>query len=583
MIDYEEDWLICLIFKLDGSVALRACWYAIPASAFAVILVQLDVWYPDFREDSGLLTTGGSTMWNASMASLLFLIGFRTRQAFSRFWEGTGLLHQMRGEWFDTVSNCVTFSISARKVSPEMQQKVTIFRHTIVRLMSLAHGSALEEISGNQTQLETIDVFGLDAGTLRHLKDCAETHNFNKVEVLLHLVQSLITKALDDGVLKIPAPICSRVYQTISRGFVNLLNTKKITDTKFPFPFVQIITIFLFFQLFLMPVMISATIKNSALAAVFTFLPIFGLFTLNFISIELENPFGDDDNDLPLETFQEEMNNCLLMLLHPNTDLIATTSPNCILDFFELESSKLAGHEEAAHSPSHQAAPKGLARFNTKYFSDHKESGGLGKMVARSRSDVSGSPNRDEASPKTHAKEIDVSESSDPQGSDSRTSKILEEGHQDDSCVSEAVEMREFPSAPAYRETPPVPRSDEPKLIHHQRSAELAASIGSQFAYPQSHLVASLGDQSLITSMDKFNSSLQCWTQLLDEQVKTMGSSFNALHDQHHSLGSFGGQAKDPDQLRSRASIASSGASRSSTSTMPSSSGVKKPPGRFAV
>ena len=32
-------------------------------------------------------------------------------------------------------------------------------------------------------------------------------------------------EALDDGVLKIPPPILSRVYQTISRGFVNLLNT----------------------------------------------------------------------------------------------------------------------------------------------------------------------------------------------------------------------------------------------------------------------------------------------------------------------------------------------------------------------
>ena len=35
-----------------------------------------------------------------------------------RFWEGTGLLHQMRGEWFDAVSCCVTFtrgSIATRR------------------------------------------------------------------------------------------------------------------------------------------------------------------------------------------------------------------------------------------------------------------------------------------------------------------------------------------------------------------------------------------------------------------------------------------------------------------------------------
>ena len=31
---------------------------------------------------------------------------------------------------------------------------------------------------------------------------------------------------------------------------------------------------------------------------------------LNFIGVELENPFGQDDNDLPLDHFQDEMNNC---------------------------------------------------------------------------------------------------------------------------------------------------------------------------------------------------------------------------------------------------------------------------------
>lgn len=39
------------------------------------------------------------------------------------------------------------------------------------------------------------------------------------------LVSTPAAQALDDGVLKIPPPILSRVYQTISRGFVNLLNT----------------------------------------------------------------------------------------------------------------------------------------------------------------------------------------------------------------------------------------------------------------------------------------------------------------------------------------------------------------------
>lgn len=243
------------------------------------------------------------------------------------------MLHQMRGEWFDTVSNCVTFSISAKKSKPE---EVIKFRHTLVRLMSLCHGSALEEIAGNSVQVETIDTYGIDKATLSHLQECHDVHDFNKVEVMLHLVQSLIVASHDEGLLKVPPPILSRVFQTISRGFVNLLNAKKITDTRFPFPYAQLIAMLLSMHTVLTPCVITACVKSKVLAALISFVPTFGLCSLNFIASELENPFGTDDNDLPLHHFQEEMNSCLLMLLHTNTDMISGASARCITDFTEL-------------------------------------------------------------------------------------------------------------------------------------------------------------------------------------------------------------------------------------------------------
>merc|ERR1719199_1277765 len=138
--------------------------------------------------------------------------------------------------------------------------------------MSLCHGSALEEIAGGSgEEVETIDPFGLDNVTLKHLLACKDDYDFNRVEVLLHLTQSLITNGLDEGILKIPPPILSRVYQTLSRGFVNLLNAKKIADTRFPFPYAQLITIFLFLQIILTPLMISCLVRSKIWAPVFTF------------------------------------------------------------------------------------------------------------------------------------------------------------------------------------------------------------------------------------------------------------------------------------------------------------------------
>lgn len=334
MITYSEDWLWPLLFRLDGSVYFRSAMFAVPSSFLTFLLVLLERWAPGYRSESLLEQLGSSTTWSMLTAVLVFTVGFRTQQGLARFWEGTGLLHQMKGEWFDTVSNCVSFTLSAAKTRPEEVHK---FRHTIVRLMSLCHGSALEEISGIEGRMETIDVCGLNTATLKHLKDCVEVHHFNKVEVLLHLVQSLITHAHQTGILDIPPPILSRVYQTISRGYVHLLNSKKITDTKFPFPYVQVIAILLLINTVMTPLVLSVIVDSMVIAPLLAFIPVFGTHALNFISMELEDPFGEDPNDLPLAHFQAEMNNCLFMLLHPNSDIVANVSDRCIMDFEVLK------------------------------------------------------------------------------------------------------------------------------------------------------------------------------------------------------------------------------------------------------
>merc|ERR1719188_147615 len=82
---------------------------------------------------------------------------------------------------------------------------------------------------------------------------------------------------------------------------------------------------------------LASLLSSSLMAPLVTFVTLFGTCALNFISMELEDPFGEDDNDLPLAHFQAEMNNCLLMLLHPNTDIIAGVSDQCIMNFYDLQ------------------------------------------------------------------------------------------------------------------------------------------------------------------------------------------------------------------------------------------------------
>jgi len=332
----EDDWLCKVVFKIHGSVFPRAALFAIPSALLAILIRRLQADEATVIEDIGLSDLTESLLWSGMTAAIGTLISFRIRQALGRFWEGTGLLHQMRGEWFESAACLVTFSRQAKPTKPEA---VAEFRHTLVRLMSLCHGSALDEIKAvSNENFEAIDIDGLDIAIIKHLHECKGLR-FNRVEVLLHMLQVLVTQGLDDNVLKIAPPILSRVYQTLSRGLVHLLNAKKIADVKFPFPFTQLITVLLFMYSVFTPVLFAVAVENEVWAALITFFPVFAMFSLDFAAIQLEMPFGDDANDLPLDHFQTEMNQSLLMLLHENSDMKPTVRKTCEKSFLSAQAS----------------------------------------------------------------------------------------------------------------------------------------------------------------------------------------------------------------------------------------------------
>lgn len=340
MIEYNESNILETLFSRRGSLFPKAFVSGILAGVITVALITIDDINSGFRSLSGLMGNDKTQLWSGATATIGFLIGLRTNRAMARFWEGTGLLHQMRGEWFDAVSCCISFSYPATKTHP---QAVKEFRHTIVRMMSLCHGTALEEIAdGLEDGAETIDTLGLDGETLGYLKVCKNVHNFNRVEVLLHLTQNLIHQNLSSGVLQVPPPILSRVFQTLSRGFVNFLNAKKIVDTNFPFPYAQLILFLLLMHSLFTSLIISCLVQSRVWAFFFTFVPVMGLWCLNFIAIELENPFGHDENDLPLAHFQGEINKCLMMLLDDNADIIpGLDSDRWVSDFGRLKQASM--------------------------------------------------------------------------------------------------------------------------------------------------------------------------------------------------------------------------------------------------
>merc|ERR1719217_1415983 len=66
------------------------------------------------------------------------------------------------------------------------------------------------------------------------------------------------------------------------------------------------------------PVVMAIIMEDVAWCAILTFISVFCYWCINYIAAEIEMPFGDDANDLPVARLQESMNTALVMLLHDN-------------------------------------------------------------------------------------------------------------------------------------------------------------------------------------------------------------------------------------------------------------------------
>lgn len=309
------------IARIDGSVFPRALWVSLPCSIITMLLVVgiNAEWTQQFQHfDNEDSVMNNNAVWGGFSVLAGFLVIFRTSQAYSRFWEGATSTHKMGAEWFDSCSSLVAFC-KASTAAPEV---VTEFENLLVRLFSMLHAAALgeiedstlEDVDTNAFKMDLIDPEAIDEASIMHIKQCDA-----KVELIFQWIQQLVVKNIKTGVLAIPPPILSRAFQEIASGMVHFHDAMKISSVPFPFPYAQTCDCLLLLHWGLVPFVVSQWVDHEWWAGIFSFMQVFALWVLNFIAMELENPFGTDANDIDGESMQRVMNNNLRLLLHPHT------------------------------------------------------------------------------------------------------------------------------------------------------------------------------------------------------------------------------------------------------------------------
>ncbi|CAE7349148.1 unnamed protein product [Symbiodinium natans] len=252
---------------------------------------------------------GIDQIWSKFTFVLGFLIVFRSNQAYSRFWESVTLFHQISGEWMSAFSNLLSFC----SADPVKQAAVAEFRQYLIRLMSLLHCNALQTLCElDDDRLEVVDLGGICRTSLVHLKGSPD-----RCETVLLWLERFIIEADKSKTLDVPAPILSRAFQELSRGMVGVTNVRKIRDVPFPFPYSQFLSFILVVHWLVTPIVASQIILKPWWAGIMVFAVSTSYWTLYYIAQEIDQPFGEDANDLPVREMQRHFNEKLEFFISP--------------------------------------------------------------------------------------------------------------------------------------------------------------------------------------------------------------------------------------------------------------------------
>jgi len=306
--------------RLHGSAAPKAFRWALPCAALAVLYHWVLHEHTEIATHLMEPSAYETTSWSLFTSVLGFLLVFRTQLSYSRYWEGITLVERACSVWLNGCSNLVAFCSADQARQIEVKE----FQYTLSRLVSLLVCYSMCDISRlDRTRFPHLDLSGIDPASIKHLEGTSSRQN-----IALQWVQRLIIENSRSGVIDVAAPILSRVFQEFSIGYVHFTDANKITTVPFPFVMAQMVWMTLaFFSVLPLPMMCAAAMDPYR-AAAYTFSVVFVFWSVHHIAVEIELPFGDDENDLPLDEVNHRFNVTLQRLL----EVEAQTTPKLIKD-----------------------------------------------------------------------------------------------------------------------------------------------------------------------------------------------------------------------------------------------------------
>eukprot|EP00928_Gymnodinium_smaydae_P071706 TRINITY_DN5520_c0_g2_i1.p1 TRINITY_DN5520_c0_g2~~TRINITY_DN5520_c0_g2_i1.p1 ORF type:complete len:604 (+),score=110.08 TRINITY_DN5520_c0_g2_i1:183-1814(+) len=300
-----------------------------------------------------------------------FSLVFRSSASYNRYWTAATSAHEMGSEWSDACASLIAFA----QVSKRSAVEVATFTHTVLRLFSMLHGMSMEEIATLEDEnFPLLDVKGFHADDLKAIT--STNSQGQRMRIILCWIKVYIIQSMDSGLIDVPPPILTRVFQELGLGLVNYHKAQQVVIWPFPYPYTQLNFVLLVAYLLFTPIVVCTSQSPAWFCGIFTLCSCSCMVGLDLISVELENPFGDDNNDLPCFEMQAHLNDDLIILLDPATWKVPTMVTDCDTSHADLwnvnETSRLSLEQYHHKSKSMMRSGSTMLKQTKKSEKAHK-------------------------------------------------------------------------------------------------------------------------------------------------------------------------------------------------------------------
>eukprot|EP00568_Trieres_chinensis_P014225 CAMPEP_0183329318 /NCGR_PEP_ID=MMETSP0160_2-20130417/84734_1 /TAXON_ID=2839 ORGANISM="Odontella Sinensis, Strain Grunow 1884" /NCGR_SAMPLE_ID=MMETSP0160_2 /ASSEMBLY_ACC=CAM_ASM_000250 /LENGTH=451 /DNA_ID=CAMNT_0025497507 /DNA_START=30 /DNA_END=1385 /DNA_ORIENTATION=- len=324
-VTYDSDSHVSVMLQMHGSIWPNV----LPYCLANVLLTYCILW----SKREGFDTTFPPDGHNFMAIMVSFLIVTRAQITYGRFMEARGYLSEIFRNCRELIHHAVVLSMRDTGRGAKQWRQDVAYRTILLLRVTIA---ALDYRTTNINTWEVVpedirhnlELFvsqdgqtpagggGAASPSQRHLQRdqpnarlmkwahgvrTLNDENFRAPIILAYNLKSEIMKQRNGQYLTVPGMF--HVNEELKMlGFVSGFVTafhglKKLITTPFPFPLVQMARTFLFFWIFTLPFALVRTIDDPIEVMLIVFFTTYGFIGLEYVSMELDDPFGDDPND----------------------------------------------------------------------------------------------------------------------------------------------------------------------------------------------------------------------------------------------------------------------------------------------